>query len=172
MKTHLRRIATLLTYTLVFNIISFAFYFILAFSSHNFEGMIWFVFGMAQVFFTVLFFSKIPVSKISEEKGLKTDLAVYFAVLCALSIVAAILRLETGSWSSFIFFNTFHPLTLSSLLDFLSIYIGVYIIENAIKTYCLYKNMIHKSISKLWSIILTVIMVLLLLVFIVLLIIF
>lgn len=124
------------------------FYFIPAFANHNFTGIVWMLFGITQICFTVLYFSNVPLLKVSYEKGVKTDLLIYFFILCILSIVIAFYRAETGSWFTLIFFNTFYPLTLSSLPDNIKVYIFVYIAENAIKTYCLYRNAKNKHFSK------------------------
>lgn len=149
MKNHFKRTGIFLLYTLVFNIISFLFYFIPAFANHNFTGIVWILFGITQICFTVLYFSNVPLFKVSYEKGAKTDLLIYFFILCILSIVIAFYRAETDSWFTYIFFNTFYPLTSSvSLLDNIKVYIFVCIAENAIKAYCLYRNTKNKHFSK------------------------
>lgn len=148
MIAHFKRIGILLLHTLVFNVISFMLYFIPAFLSHNFTGIIWIVLGIIQIIFTVVYFSKIPLFKVSyEKKGLKSDLLIYFIILSVLSIVIAIYRFKTDSWFTYIFFNTFYPFALNSLLDNIKVYVFLYISENAIKTFCLYKNFMKKSIS-------------------------
>ncbi len=163
MKAHLKRLSTFLIYTLVFNVTSFVGYFSLAFASHHFEGAIWLVFGIVQICFTILFFNKIPLFKISNEKGYKTDLLLYFIILCVLSIVAATYR---SSRLAYIFFNTYYTFPLSSsLFDTLGIFTGIYIIENAIKTYLLYTNISKKSLPKPICITLSVIMILTYIVF-------
>lgn len=116
------------------------FYFVPAFVSHNFTGIHWVILGIIQIPFTVLYFLKIPLSKVSYEKGLKIDLVIYFLILSILSVVAAFYRFETDRWFTYIFFNTFHTLAKTSLLDNINFYIFVCIAENAIKTYCLYRN--------------------------------
>ena len=148
MKNHFKRTGIFLLYTLVFNIISFMFYFIPAFANQNFTGIVWILFGITQICFTVLYFSNVPLLKVSYEKGVKTDLLIYFFILCILSIVIAFYRAETDSWFTYIFFNTFYPLISVSLLDNIKVYIFVYIAENAIKTYCLYRNTKNKHFSK------------------------
>lgn len=170
MKTHLKRIGTFLIYTLVFNIISFAIYFFHAFFSHNFEGIIWLVFGIAQICFTILFFNKVPLPKASNEKGFKTDLLLYFIILCILSIVIAISRENNGSWFNYIFFNTYF--TFAIYFDTLGVFIGIYIIENILKTYLIYTNISKKTLSKPLCITLSVIMILAYIVFFFLLVIF
>lgn len=163
MKTHLKRIGSFLGYTLAFNIISFIFYFLPAFAVHDFYGPVFLIFGIAQICFTILFFNKIPLFKISNEKGYKTDLLLYFIILCVLSIVAATYR---SSWLAYIFFNTYYTFPLSSsLFDTLGIFTGIYIIENAIKTYLLYTNISKKSLPKPICITLSVIMILTYIVF-------
>lgn len=163
MKTHLKRIGSFLGYTLAFNIISFIFYFLPAFAAHDFYGPVFLIFGIAQICFTILFFNKIPLFKISNEKGYKTDLLLYFIILCVLSIVAATYR---SSWLAYIFFNTYYTFPLSSsLFDTLGIFTGIYIIENAIKTYLLYTNISKKSLPKPICITLSVIMILTYIVF-------
>ena len=157
MKTHLKRIGTFLIYTLGFNIVSFILYFTLAFSSHYFEGIVWVVFGTMQICFTILFFNKIPLYKISNEKGIKKDLLLFFIILCALSIIAEIFRLETDSWFSYVFLNTYFTFSSASIFN---TYIGIYIIENALKTYLLYTNISKKTLAKPICIVLGVIMVL------------
>lgn len=159
MKTHLKRIGTFLGYTLVFNITSFMFYFIPAFAAHDFYGPVFLIFGIAQICFTILFFNKIPLPKASEDKSLKTDLVLCFIILSLLSIIAAIWRVETDSWSSYIFFNNYFTFTSSAdFLDTTGAIIGIYIIENAIKTYLLYTNFLKKSLSKPICIALSIIM--------------
>ena len=165
MKTHLKRIGTFLIYTLGFNIVSFAVYFFHAFFSHNFTGISWLVFGIAQICFTILFFNKMPLPKTSNEKGFKFDLVTYFLILSALSIAIAFYRFETDSWFTYIYFNTFHTLTKTSLLDNIVFYIFVCIAENAIKTYLFYTNISKKSLSKAVCIILGVIMIIAYIVF-------
>lgn len=163
MKAHLKRIGSFLGYTLAFNIISFIFYFLPAFAAHDFYGPVFLIFGIAQICFTILFFNKIPLFKISNEKGYKTDLLLYFIILCVLSIVAATYR---SSWLAYIFFNTYYTFPLSSsLFDTLGIFTGIYIIENAIKTYLLYTNISKKSLPKPICITLSVIMILTYIVF-------
>lgn len=147
MKNHIKQTGSLLLYTVVFNAVSFVFYFVPAFFSHNFNGIIWIIFGIIQILFTVVYFSKIPLSKVSYEKGLKADLLIYFVILSALSIAVVFYRFKTDSWFTYIFFNTFYPFALTSLLDNIKFYIFLYISENAIKTYCLYRNVMKKSIS-------------------------
>ncbi len=163
MKAHLKRIGSFLGYTLAFNIISFIFYFLPAFAAHDFYGPVFLIFGIAQICFTILFFNKIPLFKISNEKGYKTDLLLYFIILCVLSIVAATYR---SSWLAYIFFNTYYTFPLSSsLFDTLGIFTGIYIIENAIKTYLLYTNISKNSLPKPICITLSVIMILTYIVF-------
>lgn len=160
MKSHLTRIGTFLGYTLVFNITSFIFYFIPAFAAHDFYGPVFLIFGIAQICFTILFFNKVPLPKASNEKGLKTDLVLYFIILSVLSIIAAIWRVQTDSWSSYIFFNNYFTFTSSAdFLDTLGVIIGIYIIENAIKTFLFYTNISKKSFSKPICIALSIIMI-------------
>ncbi|MDE5604021.1 MAG: hypothetical protein K2I73_00375 [Eubacterium sp.] len=171
MKGHLKRIGTFLIYTLIFNVVSFSIYFFHAFLAHKFEGAIWLVFGIAQICFTILIFNKILLPKISNEKGIKIDLFLYFIILCILSIVAAIYR---SDWFAHIFFNTYYTFPLSSSIfdDTLGVYIGIYFIENALKTYLLYTNISKKLLSKPICIALSVIMILAYIVFFFLLVIF
>lgn len=166
MKAHLTRIGTFLGYTLAFNILSFVFYFVPAFAAHDFYGPVFLIFGIAQICFTILFFNKVPLPKASNEKGLKTDLVLYFIILSVLSIIAAIWRVQTDSWSSYIFFNNYFTFTSSAdFLDTLGAIIGIYIIENAIKTFLFYTNISKKSLSKPVCIALSVIMILVFIVF-------
>ncbi|MDE6660125.1 MAG: hypothetical protein K2K01_08455 [Eubacterium sp.] len=159
MKGHLKRIGTFLGYTLVFNIVSFILYFTLAFSSHYFEGLNWLVLGPAQICFTILFFNKAPLPKFSNENGYKIDLVIYFIILCLFSFVAAFYRED--SWLSFSFFNTYYTFPLSlRFFDSLGFFAGVYIIENAIKTFLLSTNISKKRLPKPICIILCVIMAL------------
>lgn len=149
MKTHIKQVSILLLYTLVFNIISFIGYFIPAFFSHNFTGAIWLIFGILQLCFTILFFSAVPLTKMSNEKSVKDDLILYFIILSVLSsIIAIYMYTEGGSWFEYIFFNTFYPFIFTNLLDNLAVYICICLFENAIKTYCLYKNILCKSVLK------------------------
>lgn len=160
MKAHLTRIGTFLGYTLVFNILSFVFYFVPAFAAHDFYGPVFLIFGIAQICFTILFFNKVPLPKVSNEKGLKTDLVLCFIILSVLSIIAAIWRVQTDSWSSYIFFNNYFTFTLSAdFLDTLGVIIGIYIIENAIKIFLFYTNISKKSLSKPICIALSIIMI-------------
>ncbi|MDE5604023.1 MAG: hypothetical protein K2I73_00385, partial [Eubacterium sp.] len=69
MKTHIRRISTFLIYTLIFNAISFIFTSFLETYEHYFEAIILPVFCITQICFTILFFNKVPLYKISNEKG-------------------------------------------------------------------------------------------------------
>lgn len=165
MRNHIRQIGSLLLYTLAFNIVSFMFYFVPAFACHDFTGIHWIALGIVQILFTVIYFSKIPLSKVSYEKGLKIDLIIYFLILSALSIVVAFYKFETDSWFTYIFFNTFHTLTSTSLLDNIMFYIFVCIAENTIKTYCLYRNVMNKSISKTAFKVLSILIVVLYLLF-------
>lgn len=148
MRNHIRQIGSFLLCTLAFNVVSFVFYFFPAFFCHDFTGIHWMALGIIQILFTVVYFSKIPLSKVSYEKGLKFDLVIYFLILSALSIAVAFYRFETDRWFTYIYFNTFHILTKTSLLDNIVFYIFVCIAENAIKTYCIYRNVMNKSISK------------------------
>lgn len=147
MISHFKRIGILLLYTLVFNVISFIIYFIPAYLSHSFTGIIWIVLGIIQIFFTAIYFLKIPLSKVSYDKGLKFDLVIYFLILSALSIAVAFYRFETDSWFSYIFFNTFYPFTFISLLDNIKVCIILFLSENALKAYCIYKNFMKKPVS-------------------------
>ena len=144
-KNHFLRTGTFLLYTLVFNVVSFILYFIPAFFTHTFNGIVWLPFGILQVIFTVLFFKNTPLPKVSYDKGTKSDLLLYFLIISALSILVAFYRFETDSWFTYIFFNTFHPLTSSKLLDSIGPYIFVCVAENTIKTFCLYQNTLNKS---------------------------
>lgn len=166
MKTHLKRIGSFLGYILAFNIISFIFYFLPAFAAHDFYGPVFLIFGIVQICFTILFFNKVPLPKALNEKGLKTDLVLCFIILSVLSIIATIRRVQTDSWLAYIFFNTYYTFPLSSsLFDTLGIFTGIYIIENAIKTYLLYTNISKKSLPKPICITLSVIMILTYIVF-------
>ncbi|MCI9642136.1 MAG: hypothetical protein HFJ98_05010 [Eubacterium sp.] len=166
MKTHLKRIGSFLGYTLAFNIISFIFYFLPAFAAHDFYGPVFLIFGIAQICFTILFFNKVPLPKALNEKGLKTDLVLCFIILSVLSIIATIWRVQTDSWLSYIFFNNYFTFTLSAdFLDTLGAIIGIYIIENTIKTFLFYTNISKKSLSKPICITLSVIMILTYIVF-------
>lgn len=167
MKNHIRQIGSFLLYTIVFNVVSFVFYFVPAFLSHNFDGIIWIIFGIIQILFTVAYFSKIPLSKVSYEKGLKIDLLIYFVILSVLSIVIVFYKFKTDSWFTYIFFNTFYSFALTSLLDNIKLYVILYIFENAIKTYCLYRNVTKKSISATVLKILTILIVVMYILFVV-----
>lgn len=166
MRNHIRQIGSFLLCTLAFNVVSFVFYFVPAFASHDFTGIHWMALGIIQILFTVVYFSKIPLSKVSYEKGLKLDLLIYFLILSALSIAVAFYRFETDRWITYIYFNTFHTLTKTSLLDNIVFYIFVCIAENIIKTYCLYRNVMNKSISKTAFKVLSILIVVLYLLFI------
>lgn len=144
-KNHFLRTGTFLLYTLVFNVVSFILYFIPAFSTHTFNGFIWFPFGILQVVFTVFFFRNVPLPKLSYDKGTKIDLLLYAVIISILSVVIVLRRFETDEWFTYIFFNTFHTLTSSKLLNFSGLTILVCIIENIIKTCFLYKNTLGES---------------------------
>ena len=160
MKGNLKRISTFLGYTIAYNFISFIFFFILS-QFHNFFGPIVLIFVITQICFTILFFNKIPLPKTSNEKGFKTDLALYFIILCILSVAIAISEKANGSWFNYMFVNTYYTFAMSfSFLDTLGVFIGVYIIENVIKTFLLYTNISKKTLPKPVCIILSVIMVL------------
>ncbi len=165
MRNHIRQIGSFLLYTLAFNVVSFVFYFVPAFACHDFIGIQWIALGIIQILFTVVYFSKIPLSKVSYEKGLKFDLVIYFLILSALSIAVAFYRFETDRWFTYIYFNTFHTLTKTSLLDNIVFYIFVCIAENAIKSYCIYRNVMNKSISKTTFKILSILIIVLYLLF-------
>lgn len=165
MRSHIRQIGSFLLYTLAFNVVSFVFYFVPAFGNHDFTGTHWMALGIIQILFTVVYFSKIPLSKVSYEKGLKIDLVIYFLILSVLSVVMAYLRADTSPWFTLIYTNTFFTLTLSDFLDYITVYIFVYIAENAVKTYCLYKNVLNKSISKTAFKVLSILIVVLYLLF-------
>ena len=147
-KNHFFRTGTFLLYTLIFNVVSFVLYFIPAFFTHftdAFAGFIWFPLGILQVIFTVFFFKNIPLPKLSYDKGTKFDLLLYAVIISVLSIVIVLRRFQTDEWFTYIYFNTFHTLTASKLLNFRGLTIFVSIIENVIKTCCLYKNTKGKS---------------------------
>lgn len=161
MKTHIKRISTFLIYTLSFNVISYIFSYPLDTYGHYFEKMIFLVVGITQICFTILFFNKIPLYKTSNNREIKKDLLLYFLILCVLSIAAALFRIILGNSFICIFFNTYFTFTVSaSFFNTSILYIGICIIENAIKTYLLYTNISKKTLSKPICIALSVIMIL------------
>ena len=167
LKTHLLRTGRYLLYTVIYNIISFLFYFLPAFSTHEFSGRIAFVIlGIAQILFSVLFFRTIPLGKAGDADGAKPNLLAYFMILSAVSIFISVYRFENSdSWFLYIFFNTYYSLIQTSFLDNIPTFIFAYLCENAVKTYCLYQNIQKKKMSKVSRIVLTVIIILLYLVF-------
>ena len=146
-KNHFLRTGTFLLYTLVFNVVSFILYFIPAFCTHTFEGVAWLPYGILQVIFTVLFFKNVPLPKSSSDKGTKLDLILYFIIISIVSVAVIFYRYKIGNdWFTFTYFNTFfHLIGSTSLFDNMGMYIFMWITENIIKTYCLYKNASGKS---------------------------
>ncbi|MDE5604022.1 MAG: hypothetical protein K2I73_00380 [Eubacterium sp.] len=145
MIAHIKRLSAFLIYTLIFNVVSFIFYFIPAYLAHDFFGAKWLIFGITQIGFTILFFNKVPLFKQSNEKGYKTDLVLYFLIICVLGIAAAIYKSKTNLWFTYIFFNTYFTF---DIFNTLWMYIGICITENALKTFFLYRNSSKKSLSK------------------------
>ena len=147
MKNHFLRTGTFLLYTFVFNVVSFILYFIPAFSTHTFEGAAWLPYGILQIIFTVFYFKNVPLPKSSSDKGTKLDLLLYFVIISIISVAIIFYKYKVGNdWFTFTYFNTFyHLIGSTSWLDNMGMYIFMWIAENIIKTYCLYKNALGKS---------------------------
>ena len=163
MKGHIKRLSVFLLYTLVYNTISSGIYVFQQTFLHNSESIGWFVFGIAQVCFTILFFNKVPLPKVSNEKQLKTDSLIYFLILCVASSLA-----EMGIGIIFLLPNTYtFSLPFDSLPETakLYIYLGICLTENALKAFMLYTNSLKKPLSKAVCIILGVIMIIAYIVF-------
>ena len=146
-KNHFLRTGTFLLYTLAFNVVSFVLYFVPAFFTHTFEGVAWLPYGILQLVFTVFFFRNIPLPKLSYDKGTKLDLILYFIIISIVSVAVIFYKYKIGNdWFTFTYFNTFyHLIGSASWFDNMGIYIFMWITENVIKTYCLYKNASGKS---------------------------
>lgn len=147
MKNHFLRTGTFLLYTLVFNIVSFILYFIPAFFTHTFEGVAWLPYGILQLVFTVFYFKNVPLPKSASDKGTKLDLILYFILISTVSVAVIFYKYKVGNdWFTFTYFNTFyHLIGSASWFDNIGMYIFMWITENIIKTYCLYKNASGKS---------------------------
>lgn len=146
-KNHFLRTGTFLLYTLVFNVVSFILYFIPAFSTHTFEGVVWLPYGILQIVFTVFFFRNVPLPKLSYDKGTKLDLLLYFIIISIISVAIIFYKYKVGNdWFTFTYFNTFyHLIGSTSWFDNMGMYIFMWIAENIIKTCCLYKNTLGES---------------------------
>lgn len=167
MKAHIKRISIFLLYTLVFNTISFMLFSFLETYEHYYEAIILLVYGIVQICFTILFFNKVPLPKTSNKKDIKTDLLIYFLILCIASALA-----EMGIGIIFLMPNTYTFLLSFNSLSATSelyAYLSILIIENALKTFMLYTNISKKTLSKPICIVLSVIMVLPIIAFLVLL---
>lgn len=147
MKNHFLRTGTFLLYTLAFNVVSFILYFLPAFFTHTFEGVAWLPYGILQVAFTVFFFKNMPLPKSVSDKGTKLDLILYFIIISIVSVAIIFYKYKVGNdWFTFTYFNTFyHLIGSASWFDTMGMYIFMWITENVIKTYCLYKNASGKS---------------------------
>lgn len=146
-KNHFLRTGTFLLYTLVFNVVSFILYFLPAFFTHTFEGVAWLPYGILQIIFTVFYFKNVPLPKSSSDKGAKLDLLLYFVIISIISVAIIFYKYKIGNdWFTFTYFNTFyHLIGSTSWFDTMGMYIFMWITENIIKTYCLYKNASGKS---------------------------
>ena len=146
-KNHFQRTGVFLLYTFVFNVVSFILYFIPAFFTHTFEGVAWLPYGILQIIFNVFYFKNLPFPKSTSEKGTKLDLILYFIIISIVSIAIIFYKYKIGNdWFTFTYFNTFyHLIGSTSWFDNMGMYIFIWITENIIKTYCLYKNTLGKS---------------------------
>ena len=157
MKGHIKRLSIFLLYTLVFNTISIGAYVVQNILFHDSESIGWAVFGIAQVCFTILFFNKVPLPTTTNKKDIKTDLLVYFLILCVLSALALIdIGTIFSSPNTYTFLLPFHfeIKTIEICANLL-----VFVIENALKTFLIYTNISKKKLSKPICIILGVIMI-------------
>lgn len=134
----------MLLYTLVFNVISVVGYFFSRLLSHNSSEFIWIVFGILHLWFTILFFSFVPLIHVSNDKNIKTDLLLYFIILSILSVITYFCGLETDNWFIYLLLDSAY---ISDLLSSFAGYFCFYLFTGAIKTYCLYKNISRKTIS-------------------------
>ena len=104
----------------------------------------WCIYGALQMVIGYVIFRFLPLKNAYKfsTKEMRIQVGLFFLLTVLLSLIAAV---SYSSWFSFMFINATYPFVFWPSFVF---YLVVYIVEDAVKTIALYRNMLHKEQQK------------------------